>query len=1052
MSVSETVVGGIDIDAIRTHHQIVWANYPRSGDTSLAVSYRSIGSNYLSTERVAVQDANAFVDLVARKATDCDVWVNVAPQLSTTERRGGRKDALALPALFADIDVIGGVHKTGKDGLPLPSDEEALEIITKFPLQPTLLVRTGGGYHVWVALDAPLDHRTPEGQAVLNGWKTGWIAEFEKSERYLDEGILADVARMLRVAGTLNCKDPENIRPVTIVDEPGDRVTLADALELLPKHPAPVSRYAAPISSPSSTVDENDDTRPGTLLKRAVPVSALLEPVLEWVKKRDTSGGGARWSAPDSTSGEEHAESYPSGDEGCETVTVFGERLAEILDMDSDHRTWNSWDLLIWRCGGNANLAARVARQCPDTESLTCALITHTTAEALAEAFPEITASVPEAISAGSGNNISVGKSTYAIIGGRNHGLWLTTVTQDVSGKSKTAHEPIADWIAWRPEMITQLRINDRCQPEPVGPVGTEKYTVEVVTKTGRRYSRSGFAAKDSTSARYVIDATNAGVELPISVAHRGMADNMLRTLGHRDQRNVASYTSIGWCYPDGKTPVYICPNGSVSPDGVTDAYAVGPHGESDATGLGTAMRRTGFAGADIPVDEAAEALRLFCEIASDRPEIAVALLGLIFSAPLRLAVRGVVVITGETDSGKTLLSSAVQSFFSDVAVGDKDASSLYIPSSSKVGAEGVMAWYRDGLAVCDDYRRSDDDRNANIRMGEVISALVQSGYGASPGAKATQTGGMRGSRDQAASVLITAEVSADQAAIRNRSITLSVGRAQQVTKRGGPLDAFKAIAQTGAARSLMAHYLTYLARRAAGKSDGLEKMSLTMKKRAHSHYLDLDGNRNAETVAALATGWETFREFAKAAGIESFLPSESAVDRALRMLAASNADAAAESDPGRRVIAQMSAMLVGNTGHLLSNFRDRPVIDGYSPGWASSTSTNTNGECEQWRASGAMLGYLSADQSAVVVVKAGIQAGMRAAHLEGLTEAQVYDAVARLTMPGSKAGERCPSSLGIDGRPAGFVLPVELLGLGSVVDPAETSELDQDEPFYDDF
>ena len=660
------------------------------------------------------------------------------------------------------------------------------------------------------------------------------------------------------------------------------------------------------------------------------------------------------------------------------------------------------------------------------------------------------TTSVPEAISSMAGNAIISGKMTHVVIGGRRHGLHLTKMSQDISGQETETTEQITDWVAWRPEVITRLRINDRCQPESVG---VEEYTVEVVTSTGRRYSRDGFTAKESTSARDVIDATNAGVELPILRAHQAMADNMLRTLGHDEQRTVASYTSIGWCYPDGITPVYLCPNGSISPDGVTDEYTVGTPAGSDTAGRGTAMRRTGFSNADVPVDEAIDTIRLFCEIAPTHPEIAIALLGLVFSTPLRLTSRAVVVLTGETDSGKTLLSSAVQSFFSEIAIGGKDTSSLYIPQSSSVGAAGVMAWYRDGLAVCDDYRRTDDDKNANSRMADVMSAIVQAAYGAAPGAKSTQTGGMRGSRDQAASALITAEVSADQTAIRNRSITVLLGRADQVTERGGPLDAFKLSAQKGAARSLMAHYLTYLARRAAAKPNGLALLAKTMQKRAYSHLTQLDGQRNAETVAALATGWEIFREFAVDAGIEAFLPSKTMVQRTLRALAASNAESAIESDPGRRVLAQMSAMLAGNCGHLLSCSDDRPVIDGYSPGWVrTEISSGLHGETERWDRTGSMLGIVSEDQSAILVGKTGIQAAMQAAHLDGLTLKQVCDAVARSAVPGSKPGERCPSSLGIPRRPAGFVLPVELFGLGSVVDAPWVPELDPEEPIYEDF
>lgn len=660
-----------------------------------------------------------------------------------------------------------------------------------------------------------------------------------------------------------------------------------------------------------------------------------------------------------------------------------------------------------------------------------------------------IASSVPEAITSMAGNLFLIGKTTKVVIGGPSHGLYHVKLAQDEAGNWTETPEQLTDWVAWRPEVVTQLRINDRYLGEPVG---NEEYTVEVVTSTGKRYLRPGLKARESTSARDVIDVTNAGVELPIARPHQAMADNMLRTLGHSNQRTVASYTSVGWCYPDGETPVYLCPNGSISPNGVTNEFVVGPPTGSDTAGLSTAMRRTGFSNAEVPASEAASAIRAFCEIAPSRPEIPIALLGLVFSTPLRLSSRSVVVLTGETDAGKTLLSSAVQSFFSEVVVGGKDSSSLYIPQSSPIGAAGVMAWHRDALAVCDDYRRTDDDRVANARMTEVMATIVQSAYGAPPGAKATQTGGMRGSRDQAASALITAEVSADQAAIRNRSITLLLGRADRITAVGGPFDAFKAEAKSGAARSIIAHYITYLARRVAAKENGLDRLTKNMNRRASEHYKNLNGNRNAETVAALACGWEVFREFAVEAGIESFLPSKTAVDVALRKLAASNADSAAESDPGRRVIAQISAMLAGNHGHLLSCTDGRPIIDGHSPGWIRSITSGPHGDTERWDRAGSMLGWISKDGAMVLVPRIGIQSAIHAARLDGLALAQVYDAVARLAAQGTTPGKRCPTSFGMFRRPAGFVLPADLFDLGSVIESPTPLSPDTAELIYEDY
>src|SRR3954452_17064435 len=70
-------------------------------------------------------------------------------------RRGGIADTLALPALWADIDLAGPGHEATP--LPLPPDEDAaVAIITASRLpDPTLWVHSGGGlYPIWM-LDPP---------------------------------------------------------------------------------------------------------------------------------------------------------------------------------------------------------------------------------------------------------------------------------------------------------------------------------------------------------------------------------------------------------------------------------------------------------------------------------------------------------------------------------------------------------------------------------------------------------------------------------------------------------------------------------------------------------------------------------------------------------------------------------------------------------------------------------------------------------------------------------------------------------------------------------
>jgi hypothetical protein len=61
-------------------------------------------------------------------------------------RRGTADEVIALPGLWADLDVNGDAHEA--NNLP-PTGEDALRIIEAIPLGPTLIVHSGHGLQVW---------------------------------------------------------------------------------------------------------------------------------------------------------------------------------------------------------------------------------------------------------------------------------------------------------------------------------------------------------------------------------------------------------------------------------------------------------------------------------------------------------------------------------------------------------------------------------------------------------------------------------------------------------------------------------------------------------------------------------------------------------------------------------------------------------------------------------------------------------------------------------------------------------------------------------------
>jgi hypothetical protein len=163
--------------------------------------------------------------------------------------RGEEGDSYTLPGFAADLDIAGPGHKTSKT---LPPDEtSAMAIVEASGLpEPTIWVHSGGGLYPWWMLQDPQDIRDPEALKrakalsekiqkilVIAGDSLGWHVG----------GEVGDMARILRIPGTINRKEPDNPRPCRILESAGyehysysELETLVEALYIkLPKPTLP---------------------------------------------------------------------------------------------------------------------------------------------------------------------------------------------------------------------------------------------------------------------------------------------------------------------------------------------------------------------------------------------------------------------------------------------------------------------------------------------------------------------------------------------------------------------------------------------------------------------------------------------------------------------------------------------------------------------------------------------------------------------------------------------------------------------------------------------
>lgn len=133
--------------------------------------------------------------------------------------RGFMDTAIAIPGLWIDIDVQGPGHSA--ENLPATMDA-AMSFVQSFPLQPTMLVATGGGLHgywlfkeLWEFDD---DEERQFAQALSRRFQFTLQAIAKEAHQW-DIDSTYDLARVLRLPGTYNVKnDPVLVEVVRFDD------------------------------------------------------------------------------------------------------------------------------------------------------------------------------------------------------------------------------------------------------------------------------------------------------------------------------------------------------------------------------------------------------------------------------------------------------------------------------------------------------------------------------------------------------------------------------------------------------------------------------------------------------------------------------------------------------------------------------------------------------------------------------------------------------------------------------------------------------------------
>jgi hypothetical protein len=215
-----------------------------------------------STKRTTYLHELGGLDALDLDPVDLYTGVGLSPTAYNARQRCKAHDIAAIAGLWLDVDIAND---------KCPTDSAAHQIAGAIA-EPTLVIHSGGGLHVWHLFEKPLELGTPatrSNAAILaDAWVTAHQGIAAGHGWKLD--AVKDLARLLRVPGTLNGKtDPP--RPVQAVVTDGPRYTPYLLNQLVKEHvPAAMARHRRRVGTPDADIGAFNTKLPpsidGTLL------------------------------------------------------------------------------------------------------------------------------------------------------------------------------------------------------------------------------------------------------------------------------------------------------------------------------------------------------------------------------------------------------------------------------------------------------------------------------------------------------------------------------------------------------------------------------------------------------------------------------------------------------------------------------------------------------------------------------------------------------------------------------------------------------------------
>lgn len=166
----------------------------------------------------------------------------LATEAGEPHKRIRAEDAAAIVGFVADVDY-------GKVGAP-PTEADAHTVLRDLPFPPTLLVHSGHGLQAWWLFKEPWVFEDEAERRRAMDLSHRWQVLVTRAASYRGWSVdpVGDLARVMRIPGTVNYKDREHPVPVRLLSADGPRFAPDDLEGVAPAEaPPPDAQRLAPV-------------------------------------------------------------------------------------------------------------------------------------------------------------------------------------------------------------------------------------------------------------------------------------------------------------------------------------------------------------------------------------------------------------------------------------------------------------------------------------------------------------------------------------------------------------------------------------------------------------------------------------------------------------------------------------------------------------------------------------------------------------------------------------------------------------------------------------